>query len=175
MPEFCATHLLATRIGTKLAIISRASMMPISRTLTRSVAGSGLCSRIQALKHKPYGNAPCHELRRICPAFQIICLAVQTYQPMTTCASGSLASADHSNNLMLSVLAAIGLNRHEFIPCLAVVRFFASPGKVILGDVSVSSARKHMGGNGLLHAVRDSFFIDLDAATQLFRSQVYPG
>jgi hypothetical protein len=89
----CATHSLTTLIGTRLAIISHASMMPISRTLTGSVAGSGLCSKIQA-PHKPYGNAPCHELQRIYPAFQIICLAVQTYQPMTTCAVGSSANVD---------------------------------------------------------------------------------
>src|SRR6266849_3532979 len=102
MPASCATHWLATLIGTKLAIISHASMMPISRTLTRSVAGSGLYSRIQAPKHKPYGNAPCHELQRTYPAFQIICLAAQICQPTTTCATGSLASADHSNRLVVS-------------------------------------------------------------------------
>jgi hypothetical protein len=42
---------------------------------------------------------------------------------------------------------------------------------MILRDVGVGSARKHMARNGLFHAIRNPFFIDLHAA-KLFRS--YP-
>src|ERR1700740_2613071 len=95
----CATYLLAPLIGTRLAILSPARLLLFSRTLTRSGGGSGRCSKIQAPEPKPYGNARCHELQRIYPAFQIICLAARTYQPTTTCATGSLASVDHSRRM----------------------------------------------------------------------------
>jgi hypothetical protein len=62
----------------------------------------------------------------------------------------------------------MSFNHHELLPYLSVVRFLASPCKVILRDIGVSGARESIVGNGFLKTVDDRFFSDFDP-TKLFR------